>query len=108
MSDYDAYVNRMKENYNAMEKRDADAKAKGTIVGRYVAEPYADGYAYYEILWENKATVTAQVITGIGDDWVIPYWGRRAKIDRAYALRSLRIRDTYAEIFSKCKKADKA
>ena len=94
--DWDA----MDENMKLMETRDAEAKARGEIVGRYINHPFADGYAYYEIVKENKQTVRIQVITDIGDDWVLPAWGKTTSIKKNDALHFLALRDAMAELFS--------
>jgi len=89
------------ENFQRMEDEDAAAKAAGTLVGRYIREPYADGAAFYKITQEAKKTVRIQVVTGIGDDWIIPYFGKDTTIEKAYAVRNIKGRDTLAEIFTK-------
>ena len=69
-------------NYDTMVIRDENAKADGKLVGRYVREPIADGYAYYKIVKVKKSTIDIKLITGIGDDYSIPYWGTEASVKK--------------------------
>ena len=86
-------------NWARLREIDSEAKSMGKILGRYISEPYADGAAHYQIiaLTGNKAMIV--VCTGLGDDWVIPYWGRCAAIDRRYAEESICRRDGISELF---------
>ena len=63
------------------------------MVGRYISEPYADGSAIYLIIKENKKTVRLKVVENIGDDWVIPHWGREVVIDKDYVITKIKQRD---------------
>lgn len=99
--DTNAWINMIEENQKLMKEKDKEAKEKGVLQGRYINEQYADGYAYYEIIRENKKTVRIRVIKNIGDDWVIPYWGEEATIDKEHALRNIGWRDHMAELSRK-------
>ena len=99
----DAYWAAQEDKFKALRERDLAAKTAGNLLGRYLAEPYADGHAFYEIVKINKATVRVQVVTGIGDDWVLPYWGQAHSIPMAYAMNSVGFRDRMDEAFSKRK-----
>jgi hypothetical protein len=92
------------KNWKALEKTDLEAKKKGTLLGRYISESYADGSAIYRIVKVGKNTVTIQVVTGIGDDWEIPYWGKQATIKKSYAEQNIGYRDRMAEIFKSDKR----
>ena len=83
----------MKENWDKIVSEDKAAKDDGKLVGRYIKEQIADGFAIYQIVRENKQTVRIKVVTGIGDDWIIPYWGEEAAIDKAYAQGNIEWRD---------------
>jgi len=85
--------------FQAMEDKDAAAKKRGGLVGRYLQEPHADGYAYYEIISETPRTVQVRVITGLGDDWRIPQWGDGGSISKKYAVGRLAQRDRMELIF---------
>lgn len=95
------FVKQWEENQRKLDEKDAKAKAEGKLVGRFIQEPFADGYAIYEITKENKKTVRIRVVDGIGDDWRIPYWGDEATIEKSYALKSLAWRDKMNKLFSK-------
>lgn len=89
------------DNQEYLDKFDAEARAKGTLVGRYIQEGAGDGHATYVIVKENKKTVRIQHVSGLGDDYHINMWGFEASIPKDYALRSIRYRDMrgQAEIF---------
>jgi hypothetical protein len=87
-------------NWRRLKEKDAQAKARGTLVGRYIKEPYADGYAVYEITRANPKSVHIKVVRGIGDDWEIPYWGSEATIKRSYAEENIRRREVLERLFS--------
>jgi len=91
------------ENYNKrweeIEGNDQLARSNGTLVGRYLTFPYADGQAVYKIVKVNKRTVRIEVLTGIGDDWVIPEYGTATTIFRAHAEKNIRARDAINDVF---------
>lgn len=96
----DAIVAEHDLSWSDLTAKDQEAKDRGDLVGRYLSEPYAYGYAVYDIVAASDDTVDIEVID-IGDAWVIPYWGRRATIDRKYAEKSVRNRDKIEELFSR-------
>lgn len=77
---------------------DKAAKKKGSLVGRYIQESYADGYSFYLITKETRSSVTIEVVTGIGDDWVLPMFGRKTTVKKSYAKRNVEMRDSLAEL----------
>lgn len=89
----------MDENFKRLQEIDAKAAAEGTLLHRYISEPFADGRAFYQIVRVNKKTVRIRVCSGLGDDWVIPYWGPEATIDIEYAEQKVRGRDKMAQLF---------
>ncbi|MDP3025904.1 MAG: hypothetical protein Q8O10_10290 [candidate division Zixibacteria bacterium] len=90
-----------KENWAQLKRQDEEAKKKGTIIGGFLTEPIADGKAIYQIVRETKVQVLIKVCTGLGDDWVIPYWGEKAVIDKEYAIQSIRRGDGLNQIFKR-------
>lgn len=92
---------KIKNNFNRLVNIDKTSKRIGKVLYRFIAEPYADGRAYYQIIKINKKTVKIKVCTGLGDDWVIPYWGHECNIDKDFALRKLKYRDDMEKLFSK-------
>jgi len=107
LKSYEVLERRWRENFETLAKEDKEAKEKGTLVGRYIREPFADGHAYYRIIKEYAKTVLIKVVTNIGDDWKIPYWGDSATIDKGYAMSNVRGRDALEELFSKKKEVAK-
>lgn len=94
-------IKQWKDNFGVVIANDILAKEKKSLIGRYISEPYADGHAYYQIIKATKSTVTIQVITNIGDDWILPYWGKKTTIPRKYAEESIKSREQLNKIFSK-------
>lgn len=98
---YEEANEKIDRNYKKLEKIDKAAKDKKQILYRFIAEPFADGRAYYQIIKINKKTVKIKVCKGLGDDWVIPYWGDECNIDKSFALERLQYRDNMEKLFSK-------
>lgn len=84
-----------------MVEEDSKAKKSNGLIGRFIAHPFADGSAFYKITKVTKRTVTIEVITGIGDDWVLPAWGEKCTIPLATAFDFVSARDELAELFKK-------
>lgn len=103
--DVDKWIKDMEDNFNEVLRKDREAKIKGVLVGRYVAFPWADGQSFYEITKENKATVRLRVITGVGDDWVLPAYGNKSSESKDYILRNIEGRE-WKESLNKKNKAD--
>lgn len=98
---YESIMEEWDRNMKAITAKDTAAKEKGILLGRYIQEQYADGYAFYEIIKVNKKSVRIQVLTGLGDDWMIPMWGQKTSIPMKYAVDSVARRDGLAKFFSK-------
>ncbi len=97
-----------RRNFEKLHGIDQDSKNRGELMWRYLAEPIADGQAFYQIVKVGKTKVLIELCTGLGDDWSVRYWGHSADIDRKYAEDSLRRRDGLAELFSRKEKAVRA
>ena len=67
--DWDRYDEAIKTNFNLLEEINKRCKEKGSLVGRYFTSSVADGYAYYQVIKENKKTVRIIRIVGLGDDY---------------------------------------
>jgi hypothetical protein len=99
LNDTDSILARYDKNWQALEQADQQAKAQGVLLNRYIKHAYADGYAVYRITKVNKASVQVRVVTGIGDDWVLPAWGREATIPLRTAQQLVSFRDATDAIF---------
>ena len=88
------------ENRDQLEMCDRKARDANRVVGRYIQHTFADGYAIYQIIKSYKDTVRIRVCTGLGDDWVLPAWGRECTIDTETALIFLEWRDSMRDLFS--------
>jgi len=87
-------------NHAQLNRIDKEAKDAGKLEGRYISEPYADGYAFYQITKAGLRKVKIVLCTGLGDDWAIPYWGAGTSIDREYAevlLKNKDLMNSFAE-----------
>ena len=89
----------MDKNFKNLVEIDLKSKESGTLVGRLIKEPFADGYAFYQITKETKNKCKIRVCTGIGDDWIIPYWGAESTIDKDYIVKSITINDKLNMLF---------
>lgn len=101
--DTESLVDRMERSYNEMAAADAEAKAEGTIIGRYLQEPAADGYAYYQIIAVDGKNNTLQLEhLDIYDGWsVAMYEGMIDCFPMTYALQNIEHRDGMAAMFAK-------
>ena len=90
----------MEENQALLDKIDTEAKDKGELLWRYIQEPFADGYAVYQIIKVNKKTARIRWCCGLGDDWVIPYWGEEAAVDLGYVKSKVDQRDNINAFFT--------
>jgi hypothetical protein len=91
------FVAQMDAQQAALDKADAEAKAKGLLVGRYIRHSHADSYAVYKITKQNKATVTIEHVD-IGDGWKLPAWGTKTNIKIADARMFIAQRDGLANL----------
>ena len=89
----DEYLRIDQENLDLLEKIDKEAREKGEILHRYITEPYADGKAIYQIIKVNKKTVRIKVCLGIGDEWVLPMFGKECLVSKDYVEEVLKRRD---------------
>jgi hypothetical protein len=87
-------------NWKAIAEADEKARKEGKLTGRYIKHGYADGYAVYQIMRENKKTVRIKVCRGIGDDWVLPAWGEECTISKQTALSFIDYEDGLREMFA--------
>jgi hypothetical protein len=101
--DYEKYFAEQEKNWEKIKKRDQKAKNTNKLVGRYISEPVADGKAIYVIDRENKNTVRIKHCKGLGDDYMVPYWGEAHSLDKEYALKSISFRDYLDSLVEKRK-----
>ncbi len=100
-SDLEKTNKTINDNFGQLVDLDKEANKRGDLVGRFIKEAIDDGFAYYQIVKENKRIVHIEVCDQLGDDWVIPYWGEKASIDKDYAIAMLRFRDKIRGYFSR-------
>lgn len=90
-----------KANWARLEMEDKMAKAEGRLVGRYLKESIADGYAFYRITKVGKRTATLVHVKGLGDDYRIPMLGDGGTAKLSYVQQNVEWRDALSEIFEK-------
>jgi hypothetical protein len=78
---YGVMVREMGEKWEQIVQTDKEAIANNTLVGRYLTHGFADGMAVYQVTKINKKSVRIEVVTGIGDDWILPAWGVKTTLD---------------------------
>ena len=102
----ESLVDQMDREYNDMIERDAEAKAEGTIIGRFPEEPAADGKAYYQVIAVDGKNNTLQLShLNIYDGWTIPmYEGMIDCFPATYALKNIEAREAMAALFKEYSK----
>jgi hypothetical protein len=99
--DFEKVTKTWEENIKKMNEKDANAKNQNILLGRFLRESAADGYAFYEIIRVNKKTVRVRVIKNIGDDYRVPQWGNEATVPLNYAINNIQFRDRISDLFNK-------
>ena len=97
------FIKMVEENMNRLEETDKKAKDAGQLVGRLIKHSYADGYAYYQVVKETARTCKVQVCSGIGDDWVLPAWGKSSVISKKTIKSLIERADEFEKLFSHIK-----
>jgi hypothetical protein len=130
MSHLDDFNVAMEETWQKMQAKDKAAKETGSLVGRYIQEPIADGHAYYMIVAEysledspynnlcirwigtnnTKASWCVErnekdfVIVGhipYGDAWTVPMIeSLNGRIPRKYAKENIERRERIEALFA--------
>lgn len=103
--DTDVYMKSMDENWDLIKKADLEAKKANRLEGRFIQEPIADGNAVYIVTRAGKRTCTVEVVTGIGDDWVIPSIGRVGSVRTDHVLQNIARRESIEDMFARKKAA---
>jgi hypothetical protein len=99
--DYTKWKEEIDAHWNILKEQDRQAAANGTLIGRYITHPFADGQAVYVIKRTTTKTAQMEVVSGLGDDWVLPAWGVRPIIPLRQAKDFIRRREKLASLFSK-------
>ena len=101
----DELMDCIQTNEQHMNEIEKAAIEEGGLLHRFIYEPVADGKAIYQIVRVNKRTVNIRLcsLDGKYADYVIPYWGESASIDKAYAETAIRNQDAMRALFAKKK-----
>ena len=93
---------RLDREWKAIEDRDAEAKAAGRLIGRYIKEQAADSFAIYRIIENDHqlGTVTVEHLNYC-DGWTIPMIESMGRvIPIKYAKENIAQRESLNELFS--------
>ncbi len=102
MSEYiDNFLATMERQMAELKANDAAAVAADTLVGRYIQEGIADGYAYYVIVKANSRTVTVEHVDYCDGYRVPMIESMDCKLPIKAAVENLRRRDFMADLFAK-------
>ena len=100
------YIEKFMEVIEENERRIDDIEKKaienGGLLYRFIYEGVADGKAIYQIVKENKNTVQIQLcsLDGLHYDYMVPYWGHKATIDKTYAQQQINAQDAWRKIIT--------
>ena len=96
----ESLTDRMERGYNDMVARDKEAKEEGTLIGRYLKERAADGYAFYQIVGEDSHGLQVERLD-IYDGWSVPmYEGMSNCFPKHYAEQNIAARESIEGMFS--------
>lgn len=93
-------LERWDKNNRRLSEINEDARKKGELLHRVIYIPYADGHAVYQIIKVNKRTVRIKACIEIGDDWIIPYWGKEASVDKQFVEQEIRKVDLWSSLIN--------
>jgi hypothetical protein len=89
----------MGANYEKLMECDRKAGETGTLVGRVIRHPFADGFAVYQVTEVSARTCRIEVCRGLGDDWVLPAWGQNCTIAKDTAMQFIKREEGLRKIF---------
>ena len=105
MTDWEAMRAERDRAWKEFKDRDQAAKDKGELVGRYIQEQIADGYAYYTVTKVNKRTVRLQHEPDLGDGYAVPMIeSMGGTVPLKYVRQNIGWRDKMADIFASKRK----
>lgn len=87
--------------YKEFTERDAAAKEAGELIGRYIQESIADGYAYYVIVDAGPSSVIVEHVDYLDGYRVAMIDSMDGVIPKKYALENIDRRDRWAEYFDR-------
>lgn len=95
-------IDQMQADYDAMVANDQAAKNDGELVGRFVQEQIADGYAYYVVVAETDMQMVKLEHMHIYDGWSVPMIeSMDGIVPLKYVKENIAYRDNMDEIFSR-------
>ncbi len=101
MSEYiDNFRAQMDRQMAELTANDTAAKEAGTLVGRYIRESIADGYAYYTVVKANSRTVTVEHVDYCDGYRVPMIESMGGEIPLKYVTENIELRDKWDELFA--------
>ena len=95
------WIKQMEAEFAAMQAVDASARAKGELVGRYVQEQIADGYAYYVVVAETDMQMVKVEHKDIFDGWSVPMIeSMNGIVPVKYVKENIARRDAWSDVFA--------
>lgn len=79
---------------------DTAAKEAGTLVGRFIRESIADGYAYYRVVAANSRSVLVEHVDYCDGYRVPMIESAGGRIPIKYARENIAMRDRWATMFN--------
>ncbi len=80
---------KQKFSWTLLKKLNKEATERGSLVGRFLKIPWADGYAIYQITEIYSDSCTVKVCEGFPDDWVVSDIGEEGVISIKRAITYL-------------------
>lgn len=101
-SDWDALDAALTRNWEDLQACDAEAKAAGRLIGRYLRFSVADGAAFYQIVGETAKKVKLRYCPDVaGDNYRMATLDDEDELSRTKAQFMIAGRDHLAELFSR-------
>lgn len=94
-------IEAFEKNIDHLYKLDQKARDEGSIIGRFIREPAADSYAYYQVVSESAKNYTIKSVKGIGDDWEISIFGSKATVNKEKIEEIITQRDNFDDFLKK-------
>lgn len=86
-------------NVEMMERIDREAKEAGSLAGRFIHYPVADGAAHYQVVSVGKRTCRIRLCLLGDDNWHVAAWGAEASIPIATASNLVGRQDALSALF---------
>lgn len=97
---WEQFREKVAANFARLQAEDEEAKAAGTLRGRYLYFSVGDGRAFYQIVKVNKRSVRVKLCYDVApDNWELPLLGHAGSLTFQQALHEVRRREAIEELF---------